>query len=189
MISNNRAALFRIILAVTFLTVSTLSTAGQFYVGAQATTLTAYLDYANGSESYKLDPVRLEMGWKARNFYWAVQVLSSGRDTDIDLYGTTYEMKLATSYGVVVGLNSRYFYVGLGLQSFDTTYHDIPTTTVDKSNILTLGVQLGVQHEVVPNLSFYLDFSAYAGTADYAVFSANPDFSVRGFAGGMKYAF
>ena len=178
------------LIAACLLSLSSLANAGQFYVGAQATNLTAYLDYGNGSETYNLNPTRIELGWKERSFYWAIHMLTSGKDTDIDLFGDTYEMKLNTSYGIFFGLNSPNFYLSLGLQNFDTTYRDIPTTVLDKDNILTLGVQLGIQHEMVPNLFLYADFSAYVGKADYnSVFTTSPDFTVHGLAGGIKYAF
>lgn len=183
------AALLRFVLATSIFCLTNMANAGQFYVGAQATTLTAYLDYGNGSETYNLNPMRLEVGWREPTFYWAVHILTSGHDTDIDLYGTTYEMSMDTSYGIFVGFNSPNFYVSVGFQNFDTTYHDIPTTVIDKSNILTLGFQLGLQHEFVRNLSLYIDFSAYTGRADYSGFTSNPDFTVYGLAGGIKYAF
>lgn len=182
--------LLRVLLIAGILSITGMANASQFYLGAQATNLSSHLDYGNGSESYNLNPTRIELGWKERGFYWAIHILTSGQDTDIDTFGSTFEMKMDTSYGIFLGLNSPNFYLSLGLQSFDTTYRDIPTTGIDKSNILTLGFQLGIQHEIVPNLSLYADFSYYAGKADYSSFySANPDFSVHGFAAGLKYAF
>lgn len=186
---SNAVTVFRLFLAASLLWLSGLASAGQFYVGAQATTLTAYLDYGNGSESYNLNPTRIEVGWKEPTFYWAIHMLTSGRDTDVDIYGSTYEMKLDPSFGIFLGLNGPNYYVGFGLQNFDTTYRDVSTPFRDKSNILTLGVQLGLQHEMVPHLFLYVDFSAYTGKADYAGFIGNPDFTVRGLAGGIKYAF
>jgi len=188
--SSKFTALLGVMLAVNILCFSSTASASQFYVGAQATNLSSHLDYGNGSESYNLSPTRIELGWKDPTFYWAIHILTSGKDTDIDPFGDTYEMKLNTSYGIFLGLNSPNFYLSLGLQSFDTIYRLVPTTTQDESNILTLGFQLGIQHEIVPNLSLYADFSYYAGKADYPTFyTANPDFSVHGFAAGLKYAF
>jgi len=181
--------LHRVLLALSIFGVTSLASAGQLYLGAQATNLSAHLDYGNGSETYNLNPTRIELGWKERTFYWAIHMLTSGRDTDIDLFGDTYEMKLDPSYGIFLGLNTTNFYISFGLQNFDTTYRLVPSTVQDKSNILTLGVQLGIQQELVPNLFLYADFSAYAGKADYTGFTSNPDFSVHGFAGGIKYAF
>ncbi len=185
----NAVSKFRLFVAAGLLCLSGMASAGQFYVGAQATNLTAYLDYGNGSETYNLSPTRVELGWKEPTFYWAIHMLTSGQDTDVDIYGSTYEMKMDTSFGIFVGLNTPNFYLSFGFQNFDTTYRDISTTFRDKSNILTLGVQLGIQHEMVPHLFVYADFSAYAGKADYVGFTSNPDFTVRGLAAGIKYAF
>jgi len=184
-------AIIRLLIASSLLCLSGLASAGQFYVGAQATTLTAYIDYGNGSESYNLDPTRIELGWREPNFYWAIHILTSGHDTDQDIFGETFEMSLNTSYGIYLGLNYPNFYLGIGLQEFDTRYRDVTLNGVtDKSNILTLGVQLGVQVEMVRNLFFYADFSAYGGTAKYpSYYFGNPDFSVYGFSGGIKYSF
>jgi opacity protein-like surface antigen len=183
------ATLLRVILAANIWCFINMASAGQLYLGAQATNLSAHLDYGNGSEYYNLNPTRIELGWKERTFYWAIHMLTSGQDTDLDLYGATYEMKMDPSYGIFLGLNTTNFYIGFGLQNFDTTYRLVPGTTQDKSNILTIGVQLGIQQKLAPNLSLYADFSAYAGKADYSIFTSNPDFSVHGFAGGVKYAF
>lgn len=164
--------------------------ASQFYAGVQATSLSTHLDYGNGSESYNLNPTRVELGWRERSFYWAIHILTSGQDTDIDTFGATYQMKMDTSYGIFVGLNMPNYYLSLGLQSFDTRYHLLSSATADKSNLVTLGFQLGIQHEILPNLSLYADFSYYAGRADYPTyFTSSPDFSAHGFAGGIKYTF
>ena len=181
--------LSRILFAASLWCLAGLANAGQFYIGAQATNLTAYLDYGNGSETYNLNPTRIELGWKEPTFYWAIHMLTSGQDTDVDLYGSTYEMKLDPSYGIFLGLNSPNFYISFGFQNFDTTYRDISTTLRDKSNILTLAVQLGIHHQLVPNLYIYADFSAYTGKADYSGFTSNPDFTVHGLAGGIKFTF
>jgi hypothetical protein len=190
MIANHHTVL-KIVLVTSLLGVCHLANAGQFYVGAQTTNLAARLDYGNGSETYHLNPSRIEVGWKEATFYWGVQALTSGSDTDVDLYGVTYEMRMDTSLGIFAGLNTTNFYIGFALQNFDTTYHDIPTTDVNNSNILTIGVQLGVQFQVVPNLFLYADYSAYAGKADYPGFNftGEPDFSVQGLAGGVRFTF
>lgn len=188
---SNLTAIFRIFIATYLLCLPGLSGAGQFYVGAQATTLNANIDYGNGSENYNLNPTRIELGWREPTFYWAIHILTSGQDTDRDIFGETFELKLEPSYGIFLGLNYTNFYLGIGLQNFDTRYRDVTLNGVtDKSNILTLGVQLGVQVEMVRNLFLYADFSAYGGTAEYSsYFFGNPDFSVQGFAGGIKYTF
>lgn len=175
---------------MTLLGSSVQANASQFYMGAQATNISAHLDYGNGSESYNLNPTRLELGWRERSFYWAIHMLTSGQDTDVDIFGATYEMNMDTSFGIFVGLSAPNYYLSLGLQNFDTSYRQVTSTTRNKSNIVTLGLQLGVQHEIMPNLSLYADFSYYTGKADYpSFFTSEPDFSAYGFAGGVKYTF
>jgi len=182
----------RLTLAAIMLALGNLASAQQFYFGAQVTNISAELDYG-ATESYDLNPVRIELGWQEDWYYWGFHALTSGSDTDIDFLGDTYEMELDTSFGIFVGGRfgyTRNFYAAIGMQSFDTTYRFVPGGPADQDNILTLGMLAGGQFQVSPHMYLYADISMYFGTASYPVyFFGDPDFSAFGFAAGAKFAF
>lgn len=185
-------AITRILLATLLLALGNLASAQQFYIGAQVTNISAELDYG-ATEEYNLNPVRVELGMQYDWFYWGVHALTSGKDTDVDVFGDTYEMELDTSFGIFFGGRfgyNRNFYAAGGFQYFDTTYRFIPGGPADSDNILTLGLLIGGQFQVAQNMYIYGDVSMYFGSAQYnTYFFGDPDFYAFGFAGGVKFAF
>ncbi|MCK7577694.1 MAG: hypothetical protein MZV65_19105 [Chromatiales bacterium] len=72
-------------------TLPAVSSAGDFYLGADAVMLTTDLDYGF-TESYTTEHLRVKGGYEfSNNFALEAQVLSAASDTDADFLGDTYE--------------------------------------------------------------------------------------------------
>lgn len=175
-------------------TLPAVSSAGDFYIGADAVMLTTDLDYGF-TESYSTEHLRVKGGYEfSSNFALEGQVLTAGSDTDLDFLGNTFELDTGSIVGVFAKFktnNPKVNVYGLaGLEFWDTTYTWVGTPFKDSETLTMVGLAIGGEFNITKNLMIDVEGSFHVGSADYTTFFADSvDVTSLGLAVGVNYRF
>jgi opacity protein-like surface antigen len=171
-----------------------VSSAGDFYIGADAVMLATDLDYGY-TESYSTEHARVKAGYEfSSNFALEAQVLSAASDTDLDYVGNTFELDTGNIVGVFAKFKSSNpkvnFYGLAGLEFWDTTYTWIGPGFKDSETLTMLGLAVGGEFNITKNLMIDVEGSVHVGSADYSsFFTDSVDVTSLGLAVGLNYRF
>jgi len=167
-----------------------------WYIGADAVQLTTTLDYG-ATESYTTSHARFKLGYQILDFLSVEgRVMSSGNDTDIDVFGDQYRFDTGTMLGFYARPHTNFrnanVYGLIGLTSMNTKYRWVGPFTgpADSDTVLAFTIGVGGTFRIAGNLFLDVEAQAYSGTADYSLyFTDTVDLYGVGLSAGLRYRF
>lgn len=166
------------------------ASAGQFFVGLDATSLSPRVQFDNSNDTYTFNyPLRLKFGyfwnWAGLEF----NVLSPD-DATKNVLGAPTTVKVDTSYGVYLALQEDWLYGRLGVTWLDTTF---TRTAVDSYEVIAPTVSFGIQHNFGKHYRMNLGYTYMEGTTSYpnntVGSGSDPIFNYSGFEFGFNVLF
>lgn len=152
-------------LAVIMLGFSSTASA-EYFIGADATSLKANIDWTGIVQKYDLTPVRVRLGYQGELFGFEVHAYSNVDDTSTD-NGFTDKLELETSYGAYLRMQEKWVYARVGVTWFDTYYTAYDLGVTDRDVIAMLTFALGFDIPLTKNLAVNLDYTYADGRARY----------------------
>jgi hypothetical protein len=149
---------------VLLLVFSAPASSGQFFIGSDATTFNARVQFGNTNNTYITDPIlRVKFGyfWNWAGLEFNVLTPSEGT-TDVLGFPTTFE--LGTSYGMYLALQQDWIYGRVGVTWLDTT---LTRTGVDRYEITAPTISLGIQHNFGRHFRVNFGYTYIEGTGRY----------------------
>jgi len=152
-------------LAVMLLGASGMASA-EYFIGADASSLGAKIDWTGIVQNYDLTPVRVRLGYQGEFFGFEVHVYSNVDDTSTD-NGFTDKLELETSYGAYLRMQEKWVYARLGVTWFDTYYTAYDLGVTDRDVIAMPTFALGFDIPLGKNFAVNLDYTYADGRARY----------------------
>ncbi len=164
----------------------------EFFIGADATTLGAELQFTEGSFLYNLAPYRAKLGYRGETLGFEIHALSN-QDKTIGTYvGSDYNFKIENNVGAYIHLREKWVYARLGGTWLQTTFTHVPTNTSDSDTVFLLTGALGVELRLGKHLFFNLDYTYSEGKGHYPNLvggTSKPTITMQGFGAGVNLAF
>lgn len=131
----------------------------RYFIGVESVSSETELDYDNGEEDYEHAGGRLKIGAEfIEGGIAGIEFFSGDEDQDIDPFGTPFELKTDTSFGIFAHMG-RPFYFRLAYSFWDAEYTDLNSGITDEEEISTIEYGVGFQFWIGYSLSVYADYS------------------------------
>lgn len=185
--------LIRAGLAALLLGFSSMASA-EFFIGADATSLNANIEWTGITQDFDLTPVRIRLGYQSEFFGFEVHAYTKVDDTSTS-NGFTDKLELDTSYGAYLRMQERWVYARLGVTWFDTYYTAYDLGVTDRDVIAMPTGTLGIEVPLGQHIGINLDYTYAEGKAIYPNITAlgpgltNPNMVITGPAVGLTLKF
>ena len=140
------------------------ASAGQFFVGLDATTFSPRIQFGNTDDVYTFNyPPRLKFGYQWGLAGIEFNVLAPDETTK-NVLGAPATVTVDTSYGVYLHLQEEWIYGRVGVTLLDTTFN---RTVADQYEVTAPTVSLGLQHNFGRHFRINFGYTYMEGTANY----------------------
>jgi opacity protein-like surface antigen len=170
----------------------------EWYAGAEATNLKYKLEFTGFHEYYDLGPVRAYGGYLWDTVGIEFQAYTNESDGIIDISGDPFTLDIENTYGLFIRATTpnKVWYGLVGVIRTTTNYTDVLAPKTVSDDLLLWGLTVGMQYEVVSNLSVTLNYSYYEGKTNLAGiaysgpgYTTRIDSKVSGVGIGLNYRF
>lgn len=129
------------------------------FFGVDAVDTETKLDYANGSETYNFNNVRLRFGWEDdAGGSFGFELISGDKDDTVDPFGTPFELETDPAIGFYATLGKP-VYLKVGWSRWLTTYTNLVTDVPDTEIVDSYEIGFGINLLIGRTATFYADYS------------------------------
>lgn len=137
------------------------------FIGVDTVETETELDYANGSETYNFDNVRLRFGWEDdAGGSFGFELISGDKDDTLDPFGTPFELETDPAIGFYATLGKP-VYLKVGWSRWLTTYTDLSTDVADTEVVDSYEIGFGLNLTLGRTITFYGEYTLKDTDSDY----------------------
>lgn len=154
------------LLAVATLAVSPAQAEIKTFIGADTVETELELRYANGTEFYEFEQLRVRFGWETTAGSFGLEILSGDKDDTLDPFGTPFEYEVDPAFGIYTTLGKP-VYLKIGWSTWYTTYTDLSTGVPDSEQVHSYEIGLGFNLPLGRIATIYADYSLRDTDSEY----------------------
>ncbi len=136
------------------------------FIGADAVESELEVIYANGTETYEYEQLRVRLGWETTAGSFGLEILSGAEDDTIDPFGTPFEYEMEPAIGFYATLGKP-VYLKVGWSRWNTIYTNLSTGVPDTEQVDSYEIGLGFNLPLGRLATIYADYSLRDTEAKY----------------------